>query len=104
MVKRNLLLVNPPKSGLLNGFANGLIDLANFVAARLPELEISIVDLALTPPDKLAEEVRSALGRSNTAPIIGITTTTASYHASLQTARAFKAVAPDRRTCVSQTG
>jgi hypothetical protein len=44
LVKRNLLLVNPPKSGLLNGFANGLIDLANFVAARLPELEISIVD------------------------------------------------------------
>jgi hypothetical protein len=94
-MKRDLLLVHPPQRGLLNGFASGLIDLANFVAARAPEIGVRVIDLALTPRADLVREARSAMRDTGPAPIVGITTTTASYRASLDTARAFKAVAPE---------
>jgi radical SAM superfamily enzyme YgiQ (UPF0313 family) len=94
-MKRDLLLINPPQQGLLNGFANGLIDLANFVGDREATVSISIADLAVTPPSELLAGVRSSLARFSSPPIVGITTTTASYTASLRTARAVKLAAPD---------
>ncbi len=94
-MKRNILLVHPPQRGLLDGFSNGLFDLANFVAAREPDVEIALVDLGLTPTRDLAAAARAALARVGVPVVVGITTTTASYRASLETARAFKAAAPD---------
>ena len=93
-MKRNLVLVNPPQRGLLNGFTRGLIDLANYVAAGAPEVEVSILDLALTPRENLIDEARSAMSSAGPGTIVGITTTTASYRASLHVARAIKNIKP----------
>jgi len=41
-----LLLIMPPQLGLLSGFAAGLISLANYVAARQPEVCVEILDLS----------------------------------------------------------
>lgn len=94
-MKRDLILVNPPQRGLLDGFATGLIDLANFVAARAPDAESRIADLALTAKRDLPRAALSALKEVREAPLVGITTTTAGYQASLDVARAFKALSPD---------
>ena len=96
---RNLLLVQPPQRGLLDGFATGLIDLANFVSDRLPNCQVSILDLGLAIPTALPELANDALRSlghgTGLETIVGITTTTASYQSALATARAFKATDPD---------
>ena len=94
-MKRNLVLVNPPQRGLLNGFAGGLIDLANFVAARAPGVEVSILDLALASSENLLHEARSAVDGAGPGTIVGIAATTASYRASLDVARAVKIISPE---------
>lgn len=93
---RRLILVQPPQPGLLNGFAQGLVDLANFTADHLPSASVSILDLSVTQSTSILDTVRETLYADKKAHnLIGITTTTASYQSSLATARAFKAVDPD---------
>jgi radical SAM superfamily enzyme YgiQ (UPF0313 family) len=95
-VLRRLILVQPPQRGLLNGFAHGLIDLANFTADRLPSARISILDLSTTSSEAVVDTVRATLASERGAHnLIGITTTTASYRSSLAVARIFKALDSD---------
>lgn len=94
-MKRDIILVHPPQRGLLSGFATGLIDLANFISAREPSSRIIVVDLALQSGTGLIQEVERALGSVSEPMVVGITTTTASYSASLYTARVFKVLAPE---------
>lgn len=94
-MKRNLLLVHPPQRGLMNGFANGLVDLANYVSSQALAARVSILDLALTPSDELAGAASTALDSLGPHPVIGITTTTASYQAALEVARTFKSLSPN---------
>lgn len=89
-----LVLVMPPQIGLLKGFSTGLISLANYVEARLPEIQTDLLELSAIPKDKIEEEIikRSLVSGENL--VIGITTTTASYQAALEVARVVKRLAP----------
>lgn len=91
-----LLLVNPPQTGLLDGFANSLVALASFVAKRAPGVEIQILDFASVEPEQLASQL--ACLPDLEAPLVGVTTTTASYHSALQTVDVFKRRFPSCRT------
>lgn len=92
----DLVLVQPPQRGLLDGFSNGLIDLANFVYDRCSQTEVSILDFGLTPVNRILEGVQSHLTKlRGSRLLVGITTTTASYRSALAVARAFKAAAPE---------
>lgn len=78
----------PPQMGLLNGFAAGLISLANYVSARMPEVYVEIHDLSACSFD----EARNRIVASCVDPrwkriFVGITTTTASYQSALLVAR-----------------
>lgn len=41
-----LILIMPPQTGLLNGFATGLISIANFIQAQLPSVQVQLLDLS----------------------------------------------------------
>lgn len=92
---KGLLLVMPPQQGLLNGFAAGLISLANYVSVRMPEVQTEILDLSLQTLDNANSEV---VGFLKTFPrkylFVGITSTTASYQAALAIASFVKQTAP----------
>lgn len=91
-----LLLIMPPQGGLLNGFAAGLIALANYVRAELPHVEAAILDLSKTPTDDAKEAVTAACHPGKSQNIfVGITTTTASYQAGLAMAQAARDAAPN---------
>lgn len=93
--EKRLLLIMPPQQGLLNGFAAGLISLANFVEARMPGLRASILDLSGHSFESAdAEITRSLAGNQGGPSFVGITTTTASYQSALEIARLAKRVAP----------
>lgn len=92
---QDLILVHPPQRGLLNGFPNGIVALANFIALREPDAVIAMVDLATAKSEQLGDIVRRELAGKRSRPIIGISTTTASYRAALEVAAAFRAVAAD---------
>ncbi len=93
--KKTLLLIMPPQQGLLNGFAAGLISLANYVKARLPGLRVSILDLSVHSFDTAKAEIPRTLAESQgDPPFVGITTTTASYQSALEIARLVKQAAP----------
>jgi hypothetical protein len=86
-----VLLVQPPQPGLLDGFANALVDLANYVTAREPGVEVSILDLGPLDLGAAADQLKAAIRHTATVePIIGITTTTASYQAALAMAAVAK--------------
>ncbi len=90
-----LLLIMPPQLGLLGGFAAGLISLANYVAARQPEVCVEILDLSaqsLDDVDRTIEDTFSTLQHGRV--IAGITTTTASYQSALQVAHVVKGALP----------
>lgn len=92
---RNLILVQPPQRGLLNGFSNALVDLANYVANTAPFAEIRILDLGPTEEyqaSRLLTQTLDDFGRQHS--IVGITTTTASYQSALSVARLVKQHSP----------
>jgi len=95
MTNTRLLLVMPPQQGLLNGFAAGLISLANFVKARMPEVRSEILDMSAYSLDIANIEItRSLASEQGQAVFVGITTTTASYQSALEIARFVKQAAP----------
>lgn len=85
-----LILVMPPQPGLLNGFATGLISIANYVQAKLPTIQVQLLDLSKTPLSSLETTIfnKGLSFAKNT--VVGITTTTASYQSALWVASAFK--------------
>jgi radical SAM superfamily enzyme YgiQ (UPF0313 family) len=93
--KLPLLLVLPPQQWLLEGFSSGLVALASYVNRHLPECEIHVLDLSHTSSRNLEIVIQKALAHFNLAPLIGITTTTASYQSSLETAAVCKQFSPD---------
>jgi radical SAM superfamily enzyme YgiQ (UPF0313 family) len=85
-----LILVMPPQTGLLNGFATGLISIANFIQALLPSLQVQLLDLSTANLNALRPSIlRSGIALTRNT-VVGITTTTASYQSALKTAAAFK--------------
>lgn len=89
-----LILVMPPQLGLLKGFSTALIDLANYVAIQLPDVQIELLDLSAISPEDVSKEINPKGFTHEANLFVGITTTTASYQAALATARAFKSLAP----------
>jgi len=87
---KKLLLVHPPQAGLLEGFASGLIALANFVSGEDPGAHVELVDLGLNRADDIEQEIALFLGPSEVPPFIGITTTTATYQGALRVAEVVK--------------
>jgi radical SAM superfamily enzyme YgiQ (UPF0313 family) len=93
--EKRLLLVMPPQHGLLNGFAAGLISLANFVKARMPDVRAEILDMSVYSLDVANIEItRSLASEPGQTVFVGITTTTASYQSALEIARFVKQAAP----------
>lgn len=92
---KHVLLVQPPQPGLLDGFANGLIDLANFISSRLCGVEVKILDLGLVPTESVSATLENSFRTfTKGASLIGITTTTATYQSALRVARAAKRIDP----------
>jgi radical SAM superfamily enzyme YgiQ (UPF0313 family) len=89
----SLILVMPPQKGLLNGFANGLASIADFVRGKLPTLPVHLYDLSQESIGSTkAAILRRGIPLTNDT-VVGITTTTASYYAALHVAAAFKELA-----------
>jgi radical SAM superfamily enzyme YgiQ (UPF0313 family) len=91
----SLVLVMPPQNGLLNGFATGLISIANFAQSALPSLKVELLDLSYVPVSKLRAAILGSGVPLTRDTIVGITSTTASYQSALKTAEAFKSLAID---------
>jgi hypothetical protein len=89
-----LLLIMPPQLGLLSGFAAGLISLANFVTARMPDVYIDILDLSTHSLDDAKKQIVNSLCHQVQRLFVGITTTTASYQSALQIAQIVKTSEP----------
>lgn len=85
-----LILVMPPQPGLLNGFATGMISIANYVQAKIPAIQVQLLDLSKEPMLSLESRIlnRGLSFAKNT--VVGITTTTASYQSALFVASTFK--------------
>jgi radical SAM superfamily enzyme YgiQ (UPF0313 family) len=92
--KRTLILVHPPQHGLLEGFSSGLVALANYVAAKLPSVNVQLLDLGLADDDALKAQIQKIVRDTTGLLFVGITTTTASYQAALTVADVFKRLAP----------
>lgn len=93
--EKKLLLIMPPQKGLLNGFASGLISLANFVETRMPDVHPDVLDLSTHSFDSANIEItRALLTKQGRLVFVGITTTTASYQSALEIARFVKQTAP----------
>ena len=89
-MNQSLVLVNPPQSGLMEGFSSGLISLANYVMARAPEVDVRVVDLGPCDTGEMRRQLRAVLDQIDRQAIVGVSTTTASYQAALQVARVAK--------------
>lgn len=89
-----LALVMPPQHGLLAGFANAIVSLGNYVRHRCPDVQVHLVNLAETPDGQLEAELSDLQIPDPSQLVVGITTTTASYQAALNTAQAAKSTYP----------
>ena len=93
---KRLLLIMPPQQGLLNGFAGGLISLANFAGDRLCQLQTDILDLSRHTLGHSEPLIRKAIQETSGSRLfVGITTTTASYQSALQIAGQVRGLASD---------
>ncbi len=93
-----LLLVQPPQPGLLDGFSNALVSLANYVSSRVPSAEVRIVDLGTADANSAERILKETLNSiTSLRCYVGVTTTTASYQSALAVARAVKRHSPDHR-------
>lgn len=83
----------PPQTGLLGGFATGLISIANFIKPRLGSIQVQLLDLSKNSVPSLQSVIlRKGISFAKNT-VVGITTTTASYQAALAVASAFKNLA-----------
>lgn len=85
-----LLLVVPPQRGLLEGFVNGLISIANFIALHAPDIDVRLLDFGRMRADQVSEAAAIALSEASSRVVVGITGTTACYQSMLATAMEFK--------------
>ena len=93
--QQRLLLVMPPQLGLLSGFAAGLLSLANFVRACMPEVRTDILDLSAHSLDAAKQQLVRSVGSHQVQRLfVGITTTTASYQSALQMAQLVRDMVP----------
>ncbi|MBW1996617.1 MAG: B12-binding domain-containing radical SAM protein [Deltaproteobacteria bacterium] len=99
--RKTLILVLPPQPNLLEGFSSGLISLANFVDARLPGVEVKLLDLGRTTMKELALEAKEVLKSASGRVFVGVTSTTATYQNALKTLRIFKQLIPE---CITIMG
>ncbi len=91
----SLLLVMPPQMGLLNGFAAGLISLANYVSSKVPKLSVDILDLSKRSLGQSRRCIEDWCARSQARRLfVGVTATTASYQSALAVGRQVKEVMP----------
>lgn len=93
--KTRLTLVMPPTPGLMDGFASALVSLATYVSLRLPDVAVEILDLGTHSLRYVEREIAEQRFDGNCTHFVGVTTTTASYQAALQVARAFKKYMPN---------
>lgn len=100
--KSHLILVQPQNFGLLEGFVNGLLSLANYVSTHSPSTSVELLDLSYVRDDSLDDEIWDALPQEDVRLFVGITTTTASYQSALQIAHKFKQLSEKKagRKCV----
>ncbi|MFC1552625.1 B12-binding domain-containing radical SAM protein [Candidatus Latescibacterota bacterium] len=90
-----LLLIMPPQSSLINGFAAGLISLANYIAIKCPKVTTDILDFSNQSYNHVKEQIElSCVKLKNKKLFVGITTTTASYQSALLIARMVRKVSP----------
>lgn len=91
-----MILVVPPQHGLLEGFVNGLVCIANYVSQKLPAVKVDFLNLSTTPVEEIPEVIAGRLTQTHTDRlVVGISTLTAFYQASLNVAKAFKQRCPD---------
>ncbi len=89
-MKPHLLLIVPPQLGLLEGFANGVISLSNYVQQQLQDLQIQLLDLSNASPEEVEDTAQKVIIQSKEPLLVGITTTTATYQSALEVARVFR--------------
>jgi radical SAM superfamily enzyme YgiQ (UPF0313 family) len=95
-VGQRLVLIMPPQTGLIGGFANGLISMANYVTAHSQKTEVEILDLSSSSWEEVLNRIRfSSKSLRKQRLFIGVTTTTASYRSALVVAKIVRAEAPE---------
>lgn len=90
-----LLLIMPPQHWMLEGFTSGLVALACYVQRNLPDAVIKVLDLSHTAPEELRDAVARVLRTFKIPPLVGITTTTATYQSALEVASLCKDACPE---------
>ena len=90
----DLVLVVPPSQGLLEGFSSGLLSLANYIDQKQPSVRVRLADLSSIDTELIRLELGARGLLTDDAPLVGITTTTATYQSALKVARAFKHALP----------
>jgi hypothetical protein len=96
-----LLLIDPPRAGLLEGGSNALLSLADWVERRAVDVEVRVLDWASTPPHAIPDAIATLLSESSAEQIVvGITAMSASYRSALHVAHAFKAANRDIVVCL----
>lgn len=94
MGSQTLALISPPQPGLLDGFASGLVSLANYAIARKANLDVQVLDLS-GDAFNIAQNRLELLCSSPRPLWVGIPTTTASYQSALRVAAAVKRLRSD---------
>lgn len=91
-----LILVVPPQYGLLEGFVNGLICLANYVTQNLAGVSVDLLNLSSTHAQLTEKAIRKACIRQPYEHlVVGVTTLTAFYQSALHVAKTFKDIVPE---------
>ena len=86
-----IFLIGPPQFGLIDGFANGLISLANYLGQKHPMVGVELIDLSIASAEEVNNRASQIMRNARAGNVaVGITTTTASYQGALTVARAFK--------------
>ena len=86
-----IFLIGPPQFGLIDGFANGLISLANYLNEKAPEVNVELIDLSVATPEELDNRAFQIMRGAKFGHVaVGITTTTATYQGALAVVRAFR--------------
>jgi radical SAM superfamily enzyme YgiQ (UPF0313 family) len=90
-----LVLIVPPQHGLLEGFVNGLVCLANYISQKLPDVKVDFLNLSTVPIAEIRKVIQEQVNQHSGRLVVGISTLTAFYQASLSVARAFKELRPE---------
>lgn len=90
-----LVLICPPQIGLVNGFPQALVSLANYVSSKLQLARVQILDLSPVPTGELQSEIENCFRDAGGRLLVGITCTTSSYQSALEVACLCKLVSPN---------